>query len=107
MAIVGGGYIAAEYGHFFASMGSKVSIIGRNVRFLPEEEPEISELAKKELKKHIVILTDHEVKKAMKIAGGMKKLISIDRETRKEHSVEVQEVMIASGRGPLTDHSPP
>src|SRR6266849_3365661 len=42
VAIVGGGYIAAEYGHFFSSMGSKVTIIGRNPQFLPDEEPEIS-----------------------------------------------------------------
>ncbi|MHB2036424.1 MAG: dihydrolipoyl dehydrogenase [Nitrososphaerales archaeon] len=103
VGIVGGGYIAAEYGHFLASMGSKVTIIGRNARFLPEEEPEISELAKKKLEKHITILTNHEVKKAMRIEGGMKKLVSIDRETGKEHSVEAQEIMIASGRGPLTD----
>ena len=53
VAIVGGGYIAAEYGHFLASMGSKVTIIGRNERFLPDEEPEISSLAKRELGKHI------------------------------------------------------
>jgi mycothione reductase len=30
IAIMGGGYIAAEYGHFFSSMGSRVTIIGRN-----------------------------------------------------------------------------
>src|SRR5208337_4948670 len=39
IAIVGGGYIAAEYGHFFSAMGSKVTIIGRNPQFLPQEEP--------------------------------------------------------------------
>jgi len=38
IAIIGGGYIAAEYGHFFSAMGSKVSIIGRNSQFIPEEE---------------------------------------------------------------------
>ena len=103
VGIVGGGYIAAEYGHFLASMGSKVTIIGRNAGFLPEEEPEISELAKKKLEKHITILTNHEVKKVMIIEGGMKKLVSINKETGKEHSVEAREIMIASGRGPLTD----
>jgi mycothione reductase len=30
IAIVGGGYIAAEYGHFLSAMGSRVTIIGRN-----------------------------------------------------------------------------
>src|SRR6266571_4578579 len=78
IAIVGGGYIAAEFGHFFASMGSKVTIIGRNPQFVPEEEPEVSALAKKVLSRHINIITNHEVK-------------------------EAREIMIASGRGPITD----
>src|SRR2546428_547443 len=56
IAIVGGGYIAAEYGHFFSSMGSKVTILGRNERFLPEEEPEVSALARRELGRHIAVL---------------------------------------------------
>jgi mycothione reductase len=33
IAIVGGGYIAAEYGHFFSAMGAEVTIIGRNPQF--------------------------------------------------------------------------
>jgi mycothione reductase len=45
LAILGGGYIAAEYGHFFSAMGSKVVVMGRNPRFLPAEEPEVSDLA--------------------------------------------------------------
>jgi dihydrolipoamide dehydrogenase len=47
IAIIGGGYIAAEYGHFFSAMGSRVTIIGRNPGFIPDEEPEISALAKR------------------------------------------------------------
>lgn len=35
IAIIGGGYIAAEYGHFFSAMGSEVTIIGRNPRLQP------------------------------------------------------------------------
>ena len=64
IAIIGGGYIAAEYGHFLSAMGSKVTIIGRNQQFIPEEEPEVSALAKRELQKHVTILTNHEVRKA-------------------------------------------
>lgn len=39
VAIVGGGYIAAEYGHFLSAMGSKVVILGRNLQFLPTKNP--------------------------------------------------------------------
>jgi dihydrolipoamide dehydrogenase len=70
IAIVGGGYIAAEYSHFLSAMGSKVTIIGRNPQFLPQEEPEVSALAKEELGKHMTILTNHEVMQAGKTPGG-------------------------------------
>jgi mycothione reductase len=103
VAIIGGGYIAAEFGHFLASMGSKVTIVGRNERFLPEEEPEISEVAKKELGKHIEILTNHEVRRVEKTPAGLKRLLSTDRKTGKERAVESEEILVAAGRGPLTD----
>ena len=103
IGIVGGGYIAAEFGHFFASMGSKVTIIGRNPRFVPDEEPEISELAKKVLGRHINIITNHEVKEAREISTGLKELVAVDRKTGKTVTVTAREIMIASGRGPITD----
>src|SRR5215210_7644301 len=61
IAIVGGGYIAAEYGHFFSSMGSHVTIVGRNKQFLPYEESEISSLAKLDLGNYMTIITNSEV----------------------------------------------
>jgi dihydrolipoamide dehydrogenase len=103
IAIVGGGYIAAEFGHFFACMGSKVTIIGRNPQFVHEEEPEVSELAKKVLGRHMNILTNHEVKEVRETPTGMKELVALDRETGKTLTVTAREMMIASGRGPTTD----
>ncbi len=103
VAIVGGGYIAAEYGHFFSSMGSKVTIIGRNPQFLPEEEPEVSALAKRELGRHISILTNHEVTEAKQTLTGVKELVAHDRKTGKSTVVSAKEIMIATGRGPTTD----
>lgn len=41
--IVGGGYIAAELGHFFGTFGSDVTIIGRRPNLLPEADEEIAE----------------------------------------------------------------
>lgn len=103
IVIVGGGYIAAEFGHFFASMGSKVTIIGRNIQFVPDEEPEVSVLAKKVLGRHMTILTNHEVKEAREIGQGLKELVATDRKTGKAVTVTAREIMIASGRGPVTE----
>src|SRR5439155_875651 len=102
IAIIGGGYIAAEYGHFFSSMGSKVTIIGRNPQFLPEEEPEVSSLAKKDLERHITILTNQEVKEVREI-GYRKELVAVDRKSGKNTIITTKEIMVATGRGPITD----
>jgi mycothione reductase len=103
IAIVGGGYIAAEYGHFFSAMGSKVTIIGRNPQFLPEEEPEVSALAKRELQKHMIIITNHEVREAEKTLMGKIKLVAVNRENEKKIEIMAEEILVATGRGPNTD----
>jgi dihydrolipoamide dehydrogenase len=103
IAIIGGGYIAAEYGHFFSAMGSEVTIIGRNPQFLPDEEPEVSALARRELQKRMQIITNHEVREAAKTSTGMKKLIAVNRENGKTIEIAAEEILVASGRGPNTD----
>ncbi|MDQ3967807.1 MAG: dihydrolipoyl dehydrogenase [Thermoproteota archaeon] len=113
IAIVGGGYIAAEYGHFFSNMGSKVTIVGRNKQFLPEEEPEISALAKRELGEQMTIITNNEVIEVSEEASSIsnkkdghkkkKSLIIQDRSTGKRRTMTAKEVLIAAGRGPNTD----
>ncbi len=103
IAIVGGGYIAAEYGHFFSAMGSKVTIIGRNPQFVKQEEPEVSALAKRELEKHMTILTNHEVREAEKTSMGKKRLIAVNKENREKTVITAHEILVATGRGPNTD----
>lgn len=102
LVIVGGGYIAAEYGHFFSAMGSKVTIIGRNPRFLPQEEPEVSALAAKELGKRISVLTGYEVLEATR-AGDGKRVLAANSQTGEMRTIVVDEILIAGGRGPTTD----
>nr|WP_275542307.1 dihydrolipoyl dehydrogenase [Halorubrum sp. Eb13] len=43
LVIVGGGYIAAELGHFFGTFGSDVTIVGRREHLLPEADAEVGE----------------------------------------------------------------
>jgi mycothione reductase len=42
LVIVGGGYIAAELGHFFGTFGSNVTIIGRRPYLLPAADNEVA-----------------------------------------------------------------
>ena len=102
MIIIGGGYIAAEYGHFFSSIGTNVTIVQRGSRLLPEEEPEISDLLKEEMKKRIEIFTNYEAVEA-KEKGNVKTVIARNRDngTFKEFSAEA--LLIAAGRVPNSD----
>ncbi len=43
MIILGGGYIGAEMGHFYAALGCKVSIIQRGPLMIPREDKDIAE----------------------------------------------------------------
>jgi mycothione reductase len=106
IAIIGGGYIAAEYGHFLSAMGSEVTIIGRNPQFLPQEEPEVSALARQELEKHMTILTNYRVLEAEKTPNGKKKIVAVQRETDEKKTVIADEILVAAGRGPVKDIHP-
>ena len=97
IAIIGGGYIAAEYGHFMASMGSDVTIIGRNQQFVPQEEPEVSDLLLRKLSERMTIHTGVEVRSVEKV-GRMKRIIGIRKETGEEVVVDAEEILIATGR---------
>ena len=44
LILIGGGYIAVEFGHFFAAMGTEVTILEMADRLVLSEEPEISDL---------------------------------------------------------------
>lgn len=101
LLIIGGGYIAAEYGHFYSAMGSRVTIIGRNPQFLPQEEPEVSSLAKKELSRHMKIITNHEALEARK--GELKEIIAKNHENGAMVSFFAEEILIATGRGSNCD----
>jgi len=102
MVIIGGGYIAAEYGHFFSSIGSDVTIVQRNVRLLPEEEPEISELLKEEMEKRMKIFTNYDAIE-VKEKNGFKTVTARNRENGNLKEFSAEALLIAAGRFPNSD----
>jgi mycothione reductase len=95
--IVGGGYISMEYGHFFSAIGSKTTIIQRPFRLLPEEEPEISDLLKSEVEKHMEIYTGYEAIEA-KQEGTLKTLVAKNRQDASTKEFSAEAIMVATGR---------
>ncbi|MGI5991627.1 MAG: dihydrolipoyl dehydrogenase [Methanosarcina sp.] len=103
LAILGGSYIAAEYGHFFSAMGADVTIIGRNPQFLPQEEPEISRLARMKMSEYMKVITNHEAIEVRKEENGQKTIIAKERNSGQEVKITIDEVLVATGRAPNTD----
>ena len=103
LAILGGSYIAAEYGLFFSAMGAEVTIIGRNSRFLPNEEPEISKLAMMRMSKYMQIITNHEAIEVRKEDNGQKTVIAKEINSGQEIKITADEILVATGRDPNTD----
>lgn len=65
LVVVWGGYIGCELAEAFANSGVNVSIIQRNIRLIPNEEPESSELIQKNLEeKGIKVFTNTIIEKS-------------------------------------------
>jgi mycothione reductase len=97
LIIIGGGYIAVEYGHFFAAMGTEVTILEMADRLVLPEEPEISELLKKALSRRMAVHTGAQVIGVGKRGNGVAVLVK-DNKTGKEKSYSGQNVLVAVGR---------
>ncbi len=96
MIIIGGGYIAAEYGHFFSAFGSEVTIIEQGNRLLSNEEPEISEALEKALGDRLNIVLNV---KAEKMEGNDYGLRISGRDEKGDlMKIEAEELLIATGR---------
>ncbi len=96
LAIIGGGYIAVEYGNFFARIGCDVKIVEMLPRILSNEEPEVSKAVQKELERHAEVFTSHRVVEVEK-RGDRKFLVAVDMEGNKRE-IEAENVLVAVGR---------
>ncbi|MFZ7138830.1 MAG: dihydrolipoyl dehydrogenase [archaeon] len=103
IVIVGAGYVAAEYGHFFSAMGANVTIIGDMPQFIPSEEPEISTVAQKKLGEHVTIYVNHRVQETKLTSNGKKHVVAVNLETKKKLEVTADEILVATGRKSLSD----
>ena len=97
MIIIGGGYIAVEFAHFFAAMKTKVTVLQRGNRLITNSEPEISELLKKQMEKRMKVITNIEVIKVKKVDNNVA-VIGRDQLSGKELEFKAEKILIATGR---------
>jgi len=97
LIILGGGYIACEFGHFFSALGTEVTILGRNPLLLKSEDEEISQTAGLAMSEYMNLFTNHEAVK-VEVVGGQKVVQAVDRGSGQEKEFSAEEVLVATGR---------
>ncbi len=102
LTIIGGGYIAAEFGHFFSAMGVDVTIVGRNRQLVPGTDPEVAALLKHEFSKVMNVYTNYEVNE-VKIHNNQKVVVGVNRSAGEIIEIESEEILVATGRSPNSD----
>ena len=102
MAIVGGGYIAAELAHFFGSLGTEVTIIHRRQTLLPEEDEEIARRFTQVYQRRFNLLLNSEVNEFNSSGGEFRVKVSVQGQGHTV-DVDVDTLLIATGRVPNTD----
>jgi mycothione reductase len=97
MIIIGGGYIAAEFGHFFSAIGVDVTIIGRNPLLVKNEDDDISEVLRRELSERMNIVTNHEVVEVNQTSEN-KTVLARNRDTGEIKEFQGEVLLVAAGR---------
>jgi pyruvate/2-oxoglutarate dehydrogenase complex dihydrolipoamide dehydrogenase (E3) component len=95
LAIIGGGYVSLEFGQLYRRLGSQVTIIENNPRFLAKEDEDIAAEIRRILEEDgIRILTGTQVNKVAS-EGGIR--LDLDKQV-----LTASHVLVASGRRPDT-----
>ena len=102
LVIVGGGYIAAEFAHFFSAIGTEVTVVGRNVRLVPQEEPEVSALLREKMSGYCQVHTGYEAVRA-EARNGRKTIVARSKADGQLREFSGQEILVAAGRRSNSD----
>jgi len=100
MIIIGGGYIGAELGYFYAAMGCKITVIQRASLLLPREDHEIASLFTKIWKNKYNVITNAAVTKVEKRRKGIVATVKIGTKIKK---YSAEKLLVATGVQPNSD----
>ncbi|WP_434621280.1 mycothione reductase [Arthrobacter sp. A5] len=105
--IVGGGFIAAEFGHIFASLGSEVVMLTRSPGLLKSQDAEISRRFEEQVRGRWDIRHGYQVASVRAVPDRpgrvLAELAPVAGVADAPASVEVDLVLLATGRRPNTD----
>ena len=101
LCVIGGRALGLEFAQMYAHFGTKVTVLQRSEKIIPEEEPEISDLLKRYLgEEGIGIYTGMNINGVRK--SSSKKIVNFSVKG-KTKEIEVDHILFATGRRPNTD----
>jgi len=101
IGIIGGGYIALEFAQILSRFGSKVTVMIRGKRFLPNEDRDIADLVQKLLEDEGITFKMNVEFDSVSASGGHIALkCKVDN---KSEELTFEKLMVAIGRKPFTD----
>ncbi len=104
LAILGGGFVAAELGHVFRSLGSEVTIISRGRTMLSNEDRDIAEAMTEAYRRRFTLLLESTLTAASRDGDTIRLEIGPSGDREGEATmVECDALLVATGRVPNTD----
>jgi len=101
LVIMGGGYVALEFGQMYRRFGSEVTIIQRGERLISREDPDISDAIRQILEgEGIHLLTSATMTQVTNQDGQVVLKLSVKGEARE---LQGSHLLVATGRVPNTD----
>lgn len=102
LLIIGGGYVAVEFGQMFRRFGSRVTIFQRDSQLLTREDPDIAQAVVEILQKDgIQVILDASVQS---VRQGTEGTIQVGYETPKDRAeITGSHLLVAVGRTPNSD----
>ncbi|RJQ78261.1 mycothione reductase [Amycolatopsis panacis] len=100
IVIIGGGYIAAEFAHVFASFGVAVTVVNRSGALLRQEDEDISARFTELAAERFDVRLERKTVRARRTAEG----VALDLEgPHGAETVEADLILVAAGRRPNSD----
>ena len=101
LAIIGGGTIAMEFAQIFARFEVQVTVLGRNPRLLPLEEPELVDTLRDLLGREGVRIETGVTLECVSLADDRKRIVA--HRDGAQFEIETDEILVAAGRTPRVE----
>ncbi len=102
MIIIGGGYIAAELGFFYAALGTQVTIVGLDKLMIAREDADVAELFTKKFGRYAKLLLGHKVTKIHQDRDSHK-LVHVASDSGHQVKLKAEALLVAVGIRPNSD----